>query len=221
VPSRVELVRTAIRLSYLTIAWNAIVGVATLASALSAHSLSLGGFALNMLIDTSASAVLVWRFTKEARDPVGAHRVEQHAQTAIAVSMFAVALFLTVESVRAFADASHAHPNALGVGLAIASLLFLPWLARQKLAVAHRIHSRALRGDGILSAASAALAAVTLAALAASSLFGWWWADAVAALVIALALTVEASRLARHRLGAAEPEDQPLTEPAPSLDGSD
>lgn len=211
--SREELVASAIQLSFVTIAWNAVVGAAALVSALVANSLSLGGFALNMLLDTSASAVLVWRFKKEERDPVAAHRLEQHAQVGIAVAMLGVVLFLAVESIRVLADGSHAHANALGVVLAVASLVFLPWLARRKLAVAHLLHSRALRGDGILSAASAALAAVTLAALGASSGFGWEWADPAAALVIAGALAIEAVRLARHRLGSGEPEAEPVPEP--------
>jgi divalent metal cation (Fe/Co/Zn/Cd) transporter len=204
--ARPDLVSSAVRLSLVTIAWNAVAGVATLVSAVLANSLSLGGFALNMLLDTSASAALVWRFKKEERDPISADRLEQHAQTAIAVAMSAVALYLVVQSTRALADGTHAEASALGVSLAVASLAFLPWLARRKLSVAHRLHSRALRGDGILSAASAALAAVTLAAVAASSLFGWWWADPGAALVIAAALGIEATRLARHRLGSEEPE---------------
>jgi divalent metal cation (Fe/Co/Zn/Cd) transporter len=86
--------------------------------------------------------------------------------------------------------------------LATASLVVLPWLGRLKLRVASRLASRALRGDGILTAASAALAAVALAALLANSAFGWWWADPVAALLIATALAIEATRIAvRHRFG--------------------
>lgn len=212
-PPRSELVSSAIRLSFVTIAWNAVVGVATLVSAVLANSLSLGGFALNMLIDTSASAVLVWRFKREERDPVAAHRLERHAQTGIAIAMAGVVLYLTVQSVRALADGTHAHGSALGFALAVASLAFLPWLARRKLSVAHLLHSRALRGDAILSAASAALAAVTIAALAARSRFGWWWADPGAALVIAAALVVEATRLAKHRLGSGEPEARSAREP--------
>jgi divalent metal cation (Fe/Co/Zn/Cd) transporter len=207
--SREELVGSAIRLSFLTIAWNAIVGAAAFVSAVVDNSLSLGGFALNMLIDTSASAMLVWRFKTEARDPLAAYRLERHAQTGISIAMLAVAVYVAVQSIRALIDGSHPEASVLGVTTAAASLVFLPWLARQKLRVAHLLHSRALRGDGILSAASAALAAVTLAALTASSLLGWWWADPVAALLIALALVIEASRLAAHRLGSAEPEVQP------------
>jgi divalent metal cation (Fe/Co/Zn/Cd) transporter len=204
--SRAELVASAIRLSFVTIGWNALGGAATLAAAIAANSLSLGGFALNMLLDTSASAVLVWRFKKEARDPVAARRLEQHAQTGIALAMSVVAVYLVVQSARALHDGTHVHRSVIGIVLAIASLAFLPWLARRKLALAHLLHSRALRGDGMLSAASAALAAITLSALAANALFDWWWSDPAAALVIAAALALEAVRLARHRLGSAEPE---------------
>jgi divalent metal cation (Fe/Co/Zn/Cd) transporter len=60
----------------------------------------------------------------------------------------------------------------------------------------------ALRGDGKLTIASAALAATTLAALVVNSAFGWWWADPMAALLIAIALAFEAVRIAlRHRFG--------------------
>jgi divalent metal cation (Fe/Co/Zn/Cd) transporter len=216
--SREELVGSAIRLSFVTIAWNAIVGAAAFVSALVDDSLSLGGFALNMLIDTSASAMLVWRFKKETRDPVAAYRLERHAQTGISVAMLAVALYLALQAVRALVDGSHPEASVLGVTTAAGSLVFLPWLAHRKLRIAHLLHSRALRGDGILSGASAALAAVTLAALAASSLFGWWWADPVAALLISLALVIEASRLAAHRLGSVEPEAQPQPEASGAQD---
>ncbi len=199
--SRASLVAYAIRLSFLTIAWNAVVGVAALVSSIVSGSLALGGFALNMLIDTSASFVLVWRFTHESRDPEAADRLEERAQVGIAVAMFAVAAYVAIQAVRALVERSHPGTSVLGVILALASLLVLPPLARVKLRVASELPSRALRGDGVLTAASAGLAAMALMALLANSLFDWWWADPVSALVIAAALVAEASRLATHRLG--------------------
>jgi divalent metal cation (Fe/Co/Zn/Cd) transporter len=61
----------------------------------------------------------------------------------------------------------------------------LPVLAQAKLRLSKQLGSSALQGDGVLSLAGAALAAATLVSLLAQSAFGWWWADAVAALLIA------------------------------------
>ena len=46
-----------------------------------------------------------------------------------------------------------------------------------KLRLGGQLESPALRGDGVLTIAAAALAVVTLLALAANSLLDWWWAD--------------------------------------------
>ena len=107
-----------------------------------------------------------------------------------------------MQSTRALIDGSDPKASAFGVTLAAASLLVLPWLGLLKLRVASRLASQALRGDGLLTAASAALAAVALAALLVNAGFAWWWADPAAALLIAVALAVEATRIAvRHRFG--------------------
>jgi divalent metal cation (Fe/Co/Zn/Cd) transporter len=95
-----------------------------------------------------------------------------------------------------------AENSALGAILAIVSLLVLPWLGQRKLRVASQLRSPALRGDGVLTFAAAALAAITLTALLVISTLAWWWADPAAALVIAMALAAEAMRVAiRHRFG--------------------
>jgi divalent metal cation (Fe/Co/Zn/Cd) transporter len=199
---RAELLTSALRLSYFTIGWNGVVGAAALVVSVLDGSLALAGFALNALLDSCASIVLVWRFRKEQRDPAAADRLERRAQSWIVLAMLAVALYVGLQAVRALIGGSHPEASALGVILATGSLLVLPGLGRMKLHVASRLPSQALRGDGILSIAAAALAAITLATLLVNSALGWWWADAVAALVIASALVVEATRVAvRHRFG--------------------
>lgn len=200
--TRAALVASALRLSYFTIGWSTLVGVTSLVVAVAADSLALAGFALNALLDSSASVVLVWRFRHERNDPVSAERLERHAQAFIAVAMFLIAAYIGFEAVRALADESHADESALGIGLAALSLVVLPWLGRRKLQVAAALPSRALRGDGVLTLAAAALAAVTLLALLLTAGLDWWWADPLAALLIACALAVEAVRIAvHHRFG--------------------
>jgi divalent metal cation (Fe/Co/Zn/Cd) transporter len=180
---RAGLVTSALRLSYFTIVWNGATGAVALVVALLTDSLALTGFALSALLDTSASVVLVWRFIQERRDPVAGERLERRAQAFIAVAMSLVALYVGFEAVRALVDASHADESRLGIPRGPPT-------------------GGVLTGDGVLTLAAAALAAITLVALALASGLDWWWADPVAALVIAAALLVEATRIAlHHRFG--------------------
>jgi divalent metal cation (Fe/Co/Zn/Cd) transporter len=116
--------------------------------------------------------------------------------------MLAVAIYVGVEAVRALMNGSHPESSAFGFGIATISLLVLPILGVMKLRLAGRIESPALRGDSVLTLAAAALAGITLVALLGNSVLGWWWADPAAALLIAIALATEATRVAvRHRFG--------------------
>jgi divalent metal cation (Fe/Co/Zn/Cd) transporter len=200
--SRNSLIHSAIRLSYATIGWNGVVGTSGLALALNAGSPATAGFALNALLDSSASVVLIWRFRRERNDPEAAERLERHAQRFIVVAMVAVAGLVTIGALRALVTESHPDESVLALLETALSLMFLPWLGRKKLGVAAALRSPALRGDGVLTLAAAALAGITLVALALDAVFGWWWADPVAALVIAAALAAEAVRVAvRHVFG--------------------
>ncbi len=200
--SRNSLIHRALRLSYATIGWNGIAGASGLALALIADSPATAGFALNALLDSSASVVLIWRFRRERSDPEAAERLERHAQKFIVIAMAAVAALVTAGALRALVTGSHAKETVFAILVTGLSLLFLPWLGREKLVVAAALPSPALRGDGVLTLAAAALAGITLVALAFDLAFGWWWADPVAALVIAAALAIEALRVAvRHVFG--------------------
>lgn len=199
---RAGLLLSALRLSFFTIVWNGAAGTAALAAAILASSPALAAFALSALLDSSASLILVWRFQTERRDPAAAERLERRAHGWIASAMIVVGLYVAVEAVRALVGGSHSEESALGVILAAFSLAVLPWLGRRKLRVASALQSGALRGDGILTIAAAALAAITLTALLFNATLGWWWADPAAALVIGVALATEGVRVAvRHRFG--------------------
>jgi divalent metal cation (Fe/Co/Zn/Cd) transporter len=200
--SRNSLIHSAIRLSYATIGWNGFAGASGLALALIASSPATAGFALNALLDSSASVVLIWRFQRERNDPEAAEHLERRAQNFIVIAMVAVAVLVAVGAMRALVTGSNANETVLALLVTALSLLFLPWLGRRKLGVAAALPSPALRGDGVLTLAAAALAGITLIALGVDVAFGWWWADPVAALVIAAALAAEAVRVAvRHVFG--------------------
>jgi divalent metal cation (Fe/Co/Zn/Cd) transporter len=199
---RTQLVTSALRLSFFTIAWNGVVGSLALVVSILDDSPALAGFALNALLDSSASLVLVWRFTRERRDPAGAERLERRAQYGVAAAMVLVALYVGFQATRGLIEGAHPKASLFGAVIAAASVLVLPWLGRAKLRVAAGLGSGALRGDGVLTLASAALAVTTLVALVLNAAFDWWWADPIVALLIACALGVEGVRVAvRHRFG--------------------
>jgi divalent metal cation (Fe/Co/Zn/Cd) transporter len=199
---RARLITSALRLSFFTIAWNGAVGSMALVVSILDDSPALAGFALNALLDSSASLVLVWRFARERRDPARAERLERRAQYGVAAAMVLVAFYVGFQAMRGLVEGSHPKASVFGAAIAAASVLVLPWLGKLKLDVAVGLGSGAMRGDAVLTLASAALAATTLAALVVNAAFDWWWADPIVALLIAAALGVEGVRVAvRHRFG--------------------
>jgi divalent metal cation (Fe/Co/Zn/Cd) transporter len=188
---RVALVRTAVHVSWFSVVWSIVVGVAALISGVAAGSLALVGFGLDSVIDSSASVVLVWRFRVEGLRPHHAERVELIAARAVGITLIAIALYIVAGSAHSLATGSSPETSALGVILAAISVLVLPGVAVWKVRLAGRLDSGALRGDGMLTGAGAVLALVTLLAIVVDNVLGWWWSDAVAAILIAAFLARE------------------------------
>jgi divalent metal cation (Fe/Co/Zn/Cd) transporter len=183
---RTTHLRRAVALSVLSIAWSGVAGALAVYAAVVSGSLSLLGFGMDALIDAVASAALIWRFTGESRRPEHAHRFERTAERTVGLALIALALYLAFGSVRSFAVQAHPEATSASVALLLASAVLLPVLAAAKFRVAARLGSGALRADGVLTAAAALLAVISLVSLVASSALGLWWADAVAALVVAV-----------------------------------
>jgi divalent metal cation (Fe/Co/Zn/Cd) transporter len=177
----------------LSVAWAVVAGATALIAGIAVGSVALIGFGADSVVDGSASAVLVWRFGAERSGASNVDVVERRAARAVGGILVLIGVYLAVAAV--FALASHSHPEhtAVGVALTAASVLVLPVLARAKLRLAEQLGSSALHGDGVLSLAGSALAAATLVSLLVESAFGWWWADAVAGLLIAVTLLREGS----------------------------
>lgn len=183
--------RSAIRWCSASVAWSILVGAAALFAGLEADSTALLGFGLESLLDGGASAVLVRRFASELNGHEAPHHLERTAARVIGVLLALIVLYLIGRA--AYALAAHHEPAATAVGLTLtaASIAVLPVLARAKLRLARRLKSPALRADGVLSAGGTGLAAATVIGLALSTGLDLWWADSVAALVIAATLARE------------------------------
>ncbi|HEX3822852.1 MAG TPA: cation transporter [Mycobacteriales bacterium] len=178
--------RDAIRVSWVCVGWSLVAGVASLVVGLRSASLSLGGLGASVLIDVISSAVLIWRFRHERGAGQFPEAAERRAQIVAAVGLLGIGVVLAATGIQHLAAGDRPMASALALVLAAANLVVLPLLARWKYRVAGEVGSRALRTDAHITMVGTSTSALTLAGLGLDRAFGWWWADAGAALVIAV-----------------------------------
>ena len=171
--------RRALRLEALTIGWNSLEAVVALIAGAAASSVALVGFGLDSVVEVGAAVIVVWQFRGLAEER------ERDALRLIGASFMLLAAYVTFTSLRDLV--THAAPEVAPVGIALtaASLVLMPVLARVKHRAAHEMGSKTLLADSAQTKLCAYLSASTLAGLGANALFGWWWADPLAALFIA------------------------------------
>lgn len=182
---RLHDLRRALWLSGLSIGWSGVAGLLATYASVVTGSLSLLGFGVDAVIDSAASVILIWRFLVEARDPVRAIRVERVAERVVGLALIALALYLAIGALRALSTGAHPVGTLTTIVLLVASAVALPPLALAKYRTAARLGSAALRADSILTAVAALLAVISMASLAAAQALGIWWADALAAIIVA------------------------------------
>lgn len=183
---RAPLVRRGRWLAWATVAWNAVEGVVAIVAGVVAGSIALVGFGVDSYVEVLSGAVIVWRLSKERHGAVLSQAAERRAVKLIAVSFLLLAAGVTAESVRTLAVAAAPDESLPGIALAAVSLVVMPLLARAKNDVGRRLGSQAVRADATETVLCVWLSAVLLAGLGLNALLGWWWADPVAALGVAV-----------------------------------
>jgi divalent metal cation (Fe/Co/Zn/Cd) transporter len=163
-----------------TIAYNTVEAVVAITAGTLASSTALIGFGLDSVIEVSSAAAVAWQFTTADHQ-----RRERTALRVIAISFFALAAYVTVESVRALAGGERAEHSTVGIVLAAVSLAVMPVLSAAQRRTGRELGSVSAVADSRQTLLCTYLSAVLLAGLVVNSLFGWWWADPAAALVIA------------------------------------
>jgi divalent metal cation (Fe/Co/Zn/Cd) transporter len=169
---RAALVRRVRLLVAATISYNVIEAAVALTAGTLVGSTALVGFGLDSIIEVSSAAAVTWQFTAADHE-----RRERTALRVIAVSFFALAAYVTVESVRALAGGDHAGHSNVGLGLAALSLVVMPLLSAAQRRTGRELGSASAVADSKQTLLCPYLSAVLLAGLAVNALFGWWWAD--------------------------------------------
>jgi divalent metal cation (Fe/Co/Zn/Cd) transporter len=180
--ARAASVRRGRLLEYLTIAWNLLEGVIAVGSGVVAGSIALVGFGIDSFIESLSGAALLWRLHLD--DLRGRERAETVALKLVGVSFLVLAVYVGFDAVKSLIYREPPQVSQVGIALAALSLTVMPLLARAKRKVAAQINSRALEADSRQTDLCAYLSAILLGGLLLNAVFGWWWADSVAALVM-------------------------------------
>jgi divalent metal cation (Fe/Co/Zn/Cd) transporter len=179
-------------LAWATIAWNTVEAVVATVSGAIASSIALVGFGLDSTVEVLSASVIVWQMTRDVPEDR-----EEQALRLIAASFFALAGYVTVQAAFDLASRSEPDTSTVGIALAAVSLVVMPVLAGLKRRNGRRLGSGSVVADSSQTLLCTYLSAVLLVGLLLNATVGWWWADPVAALMIA-ALAIHEGREAWH-----------------------
>jgi divalent metal cation (Fe/Co/Zn/Cd) transporter len=171
---RIRLLVTA------TITYNVIEAVVALTEGTRVSSSALIGFGLDSVVEISSAAAVAWQFS--AKDP---ETREKAALRFIAISFFTLATYVAVDAVLSLLGLGEARPSLIGIVLAAASLVVMPVLSLAQRRAGRELGSLSAVADSKQTLLCTYLSAILLVGLILNSLWGWSWADPVAALGIA------------------------------------
>ena len=181
--TRESQVQRGRRLEYFTIAYNCLEGLIPIISGLIAGSVSLIGFGIDSGIEVTSGAALLWRLSREY-DAERREAAERTSLRIVGLCFIALAIYLVYDSGAMLLRHEPPDPSIPGIAIAALSVVVMPLLARAKRRVAASIGSAAMHADSRQTDFCTYLSAILLSGLLLNALFGWWWADPIAALAM-------------------------------------
>jgi divalent metal cation (Fe/Co/Zn/Cd) transporter len=175
-----RLRRRGFWLEYASMAWMTVEAAVAVISGILASSIALIGFGLDSVIEFFAATVVVWQL----RGTVSEDR-ETRALRLIALTFFALAAYLAVESIIDLVGQHRPGQSTAGIAVTAAALVVMPLLALAKRRTGQQLGNQALIADAAESAFCAFTSAAALLGIGLNGWLGWWWADPAAAVVIA------------------------------------
>jgi divalent metal cation (Fe/Co/Zn/Cd) transporter len=182
---RVELLRQAFRLEWLTIGWMTVEAAVGVAAGWAAGSLVLTAFGLDSVIELASAGVLMWRLKVELRHGQQFSEYAEYAASRIGGALlFVLAAYVTALAMWSLLGDRRADFSAPGFIVALAAIPAMRFLALRKIAIADKLGSRALRADAMEAVTCGWLSFVVVISLAAQWAFGAAWIDGVGSLAI-------------------------------------
>jgi divalent metal cation (Fe/Co/Zn/Cd) transporter len=163
-----------------TITYNVIEAVVAITAGVLASSAALIGFGLDSVVEVLSAVAVAWQFTR--RDP---ERWEKATVRAIGLAFFALAAYVSIDAIVGLISQEGPEHSPLGIGITALSLLVMPLLAWFETRTGRELGSKSVLADARQLLLCVYLSGAVFVGLIVNSLFGWWWADSVAALIVA------------------------------------
>ena len=154
---RVVLNRRSRLLAYATTAYNLAEGVVAVTAGAAAGSTALIGFGLDSFVEVSSALVVIWQF----RSSLPEDR-ERSALKLIALSFFALAVWVGVDAAHSLLTQDRAQPSLVGIAIAAASVVVMPALAWAKRRVGHELASATVVADSVQTTLCSYLSLIVL-----------------------------------------------------------
>jgi divalent metal cation (Fe/Co/Zn/Cd) transporter len=180
-PGRRERLHRRVRfIVAFTITYNVLEAIVAITAGVLASSAALLGFGLDSVVEVLSAVAVAWQFTR--KDP---ERWEKVTVRAIAIAFFALAAYVSVDAVLGLISQEGPEHSPLGIGITALSLLVMPLLAWYESRTGRELGSKSVVADAKQLLLCVYLSGAVFLGLIVNSMFGWWWADSVAALVVA------------------------------------
>jgi divalent metal cation (Fe/Co/Zn/Cd) transporter len=176
-------VRRGRKLEYFTIVYNCLEGLIAIIAGLIAGSVSLVGFGIDSAIEVTSGAALLWRLRHEF-NPERRESAERATLRIVGLCFIGLSIYILYDSISILVRHEAPERSIPGIALAAVSVVVMPLLARSKRQVAAGINSAAMQADSRQTDFCTYLSAILLCGLILNALFGWWWADPIAALAM-------------------------------------
>jgi cation diffusion facilitator family transporter len=187
---RAPLVRRGIWLSYATIGYNSLEAIGSLMAGFLAGSVALVGFGIDSVIEVTASLAAQWRLRSDVT-PSRRERVEFLSHRIVGFCFIALAIYVLFDAVSTLVRREEPEGSVFGIIILALSVIVMPILARSKKKVARELTSGALEAEATQTSLCAYLSMIALGGVALNAVFGWWWADPVAALLMVPIIAAE------------------------------
>lgn len=180
---RTSAIRRGVHLEYFTITYNSLEGLIAIVAGFIAGSIALVGFGFDSVIEVTSGAALLWRLHADTDEELR-ERAEAITLRIVGVCFLVLALYVGYEAISSLAYHEMPERSLPGILLAVVSFIVMPLLAHAKRKIGRNINSGAMMADAKQTEFCTYLSAILLGGLLLNALFGWWWADPAAALVM-------------------------------------